>query len=199
MRTGWLAMALMVLHQNAAAADVTVQLTADGPASTYWAKRAASSLFEKAGITVAWRALPPAAGEVPRTWVRVELAEQTPENLLPGALAVSYPYGKGRKSITVFHDRVRQRARGMANERALLAYVLVHEIAHVIQGVDRHSETGVMKARWENRDYEAIFSMRLGFAAEDLPLLERGLALCWCREAAPAASPSSRGTAFRPE
>jgi hypothetical protein len=33
---------------------------------------------------------------------------------------------------------------------------LVHEISHVLQGTNRHSETGVMKARWNQEDYDAI-------------------------------------------
>jgi hypothetical protein len=28
-------------------------------------------------------------------------------------------------------------------------YVLAHEIAHIIEGSDRHSDSGVMKAEWD--------------------------------------------------
>jgi hypothetical protein len=28
----------------------------------------------------------------------------------------------------------------------VLAHVLVHEITHILQGIDRHSESGVMKS-----------------------------------------------------
>ena len=34
----------------------------------------------------------------------------------------------------------------------LLAHVLVHEITHVLEGVDRHTGQGVMKARWTEDD-----------------------------------------------
>ena len=40
---------------------------------------------------------------------------------------------------------------------SVMAHVLVHEITHVLEGVARHSGTGVMKARWDDRDY---FEMR---------------------------------------
>jgi len=59
---------------------------------------------------------------------------------------------------------------------ALLAYVLVHEITHVVQGVNRHSQTGVMKAHWSTEDQTAILERRLGFEEHDVQLMRQGLA-----------------------
>ena len=41
-------------------------------------------------------------------------------------------------------------------EPIVLAHVLVHELARVLQGVARHSETGVMQAHWTLRDYSEM-------------------------------------------
>lgn len=51
-----------------------------------------------------------------------------------------------------FYDRV------LANSRPtglpfLLGHVLAHEIGHILQGVERHSSAGVMKEKWDYRDY----------------------------------------------
>jgi hypothetical protein len=36
----------------------------------------------------------------------------------------------------------------------LLCHVIVHEITHVLENIDRHSAEGIMKAHWSDRDYE---------------------------------------------
>ena len=58
-------------------------------------------------------------------------------------------------------------SRGMA--------LLVHEITHVLQEVDRHSGEGLMKARWSSHDYHRMRRSPLKFAEEDVMLI--GLAL----------------------
>ena len=81
--------------------------------------------------------------------VIIEVAERTPKELLPGALAFATPYD--RTHITVFYDRV-ELAVHANTVPALLAHVLAHEIAHVLQSIKRHSEEGIMKARWDAHD-----------------------------------------------
>ena len=199
MRIGWMTVALVALNRTAAAADVTAFIAVDSAASTYAAKQIASSVLRQAGVTIDWRAPKPPLTGAPRPWLRIELTERTPEERLPGALAVSYPYDGCAKGITVFYDRVRHLARGADRESALLAYVLVHEIAHILQGVDRHSDTGVMKRRWSAEDRVAIFERRLAFEEEDLFLMRTGLAIGWCRRPGTLTDRSESGIAPRPE
>jgi hypothetical protein len=47
--------------------------------------------------------------------------------------------------------------------------VLVHEVSHILEGVSRHSDSGVMKARWTGNDFA------LGFAQMDVELIHEGL------------------------
>jgi hypothetical protein len=58
----------------------------------------------------------------------------------------------------------------------LLAHVMVHEIAHILQGVYRHSDNGVMKAVWTGQDYSQMRVGALPFAPEDVELIHLGLA-----------------------
>ena len=57
----------------------------------------------------------------------------------------------------------------------LLAHVLVHEIGHILQGIDRHSGSGVMKARWSSADYHEMARLHFGFTQEDIELIRIGL------------------------
>jgi hypothetical protein len=199
MRTGWMVLALLMMSRHATAADVTVCFTAEGSALTHVAMSIAKSTFQKAGVAIAWQCPKSLASAGPRTWLPIELVVGTPDERLPGVLAFSYPYARCSKSITVFYDRVQSLAPGIPRESALLGYVLVHEITHVIQGVLRHSQTGVMKARWSEKDRAAIFERRLGFEELDVQLMRQGLAAGWCGDAASLTARSESGTASHPE
>jgi hypothetical protein len=59
--------------------------------------------------------------------------------------------------------------------RTGVAHVLVHEITHVIEGVTRHSASGIMKARWDTRDYFDMRRRPHAFAQEDVSLIYDGL------------------------
>lgn len=72
----------------------------------------------------------------------------------------------------MFYNRV-QRAAGWTDTSVLLAYVMVHEIAHVLERSDHHSSFGVMKAEWTNMDYLEMANRSLGFAEEDVRLLQQ--------------------------
>ena len=56
-----------------------------------------------------------------------------------------------------------------------LAYVFAHELAHAMQGVARHSETGILKARWSNDDFTAMLFHKLDFTDFDARSIREGL------------------------
>jgi hypothetical protein len=58
---------------------------------------------------------------------------------------------------------------------SVLAHVLVHEITHVLEGIDRHSATGIMKDRWDDNDYFEMRRKPLRFAQKDVDLIYDGL------------------------
>jgi len=170
MKIAWIAPLMMLARLYAA--DVTVYVAADNSAAIYPAQSVASGMFRQAGVSVAWRPGTPRPKALSGPVIPIELAAKTPPERSPDALAVAYPYSGAARGITVFYDRIRRRAGRDANlERALLAHVLVHEITHVLEGVDRHSETGVMKAHWSAEDYAAMAVRPLPFDETDLILI----------------------------
>jgi hypothetical protein len=132
------------------------------------AQELAARMFADVGISLEWRACEP-AGESSQAPIVVELASGTPQDFKFGVLGYAMPH-QGRR-VTVFLDRIET----MERPEPVLAHVIVHEITHIVQGVCRHSDTGLMKAHWTVRD---LFEMRykpLPFTEEDLMLLYRGL------------------------
>jgi len=190
MRIGCILAALITLAPIEAAAERSIYVTLPGP--TFAAKSVASSIFQKAGISVVWG--PKKQSQTP---LRVEIEERTPDGYLPGALAESRPYGSCSKSIVVFSDRIRALARTPNDQAVLLGYVLVHEIAHVILRNDHHSDAGVMKANWDALDRAAIFDKRLNFLEEDAIRIRQELAAGWCKPPATLIVRSGSGNAGR--
>ena len=58
----------------------------------------------------------------------------------------------------------------------VLGHVLVHEITHILQGIQRHSASGVMKAYWDREDCGQMTWKPLRFEPEDVDLIYVGLA-----------------------
>jgi hypothetical protein len=126
----------------------------------------AASMFSSAGVKIDWNSgRPSASGKA----LAIELAAHTPRTLMPGALAYAKPYEGVH--IVVFWDRMEF---GIAPVQ-LLAHVMVHEITHILEGVSRHSESGIMKAHWSDEDNQVMRVRPLKFAAEDLELIQIGL------------------------
>jgi hypothetical protein len=73
----------------------------------------------------------------------------------------------------VFYDRFQMCPVRMAD---IVAYVIVDEVTHILEGVARHSKTGIMKAHWDAHDRFEIGLGRLGFAPEDIDLIHSGFA-----------------------
>jgi hypothetical protein len=57
----------------------------------------------------------------------------------------------------------------------VLAHVMAHEITHILQGVHRHSESGVMKAQWTRDDFNEMAFKPLTFTDTDVGLIRSGL------------------------
>ena len=132
------------------------------------AQELAAKMFSNIGISLEWKAWDP-AGESSQAPIIIQLVSGTPDKSMSGVLAYALPY-EGRH-ITVFLDRIET----MEHPAIILAHVMVHEITHIVQGVSRHSDTGLMKAHWTTDD---IFKMRyrpLPFSREDLDLIYHSL------------------------
>jgi hypothetical protein len=154
---------LTVYLRDNAAVPLTVRVSA---------LNLANQMFATIGIHMDWH-----SGEPPRTsstrLIGIELAAHTPPNLLPGALAYAIPYEGVH--IRVFYDRIEGEV-VPSLRTVLLAHVLVHEIAHILQGIDRHSDSGVMKALWTRQDHFQMGVGPLPFTPQDVLLIHLGMA-----------------------
>jgi hypothetical protein len=107
----------------------------------------------------------------------IEIVPHAPAGFSHVALAMALPYADSGVRIVIFYDRVEPLLRGHdAPQATVLGYVLAHEIAHVLQGIARHSETGIMRARWTDNDLKQMGIKVLAFTPEDVQLIRRPLA-----------------------
>lgn len=135
----------------------------------YRARDMASRMLAGIGVATEW----PSASSCP-VWgdIVISLGSRTPPSYRPGALAEAFPYEGVH--IRVFYDRMQQSVEPRILP-SLLAHVLVHEVTHLLEGVSRHSESGVMKALWNENDYFEMASKPLPFAPQDVALIRAGL------------------------
>jgi hypothetical protein len=105
----------------------------------------ASAMFRKADVNVGWRH---SAADCPK----------------PGAQGI----------VIDLLARAPQDAPQLAMARAY-AHVIVHEITHILQGVARHSETGIMKATWTRDDFMRMQTTPLAFSADDIEMIHLGM------------------------
>jgi hypothetical protein len=146
-------------------------------------QQAATVIFARIRVQLIWRGLSQQASKVvagmgePSTHdLAVEIVPHapSPRNV---ALATAMPLADSGVRIVVFYDRVKPLLVGHhAPEATILGYVLAHETAHVLQGIARHSETGIMRASWTDGDFQLMGTRLLTFTPEDVQLVRRRLA-----------------------
>jgi hypothetical protein len=137
------------------------------------AETMAWKMFGPVGVDLEWRDSARSCRTAGPQAIIIDLAQNAPENAGPAALAQAH-YLEGIH-IEVFQDRISKVPPDF--QSVLMAHVFVHEITHILQGVPRHSETGVMKAQWSRADYAQMRRQPLRFTPEDIRLIRQGLVL----------------------
>lgn len=129
----------------------------------------ATRAFREIGVQLNWRdgAVPPdpqspscARADI----IELQVDQAADADRPPDSLAYAIAGSSSGPRIHVFLDRVDAFSAPVPN---LFGYVLAHEIAHVLQGMARHSEDGILKARWRGRDYNRMATLSLRFSRED--------------------------------
>jgi len=193
------------------ACRVTVYLQDEqvaNPHVMFRAKAMAAGIFAEIGIRLRWAIGEPQgerrgkgnAGSLrARREIAIRMASHAPKELQPGAWGYAFPYARSGVRVTLFSDRILTLAKGGVEAGGiLLAHVLAHEIAHMLQGIARHSEAGVMKAQWTEEDTIQMRRKPLSFTSHDADLIHLALG---CGDAAPhstslaAAAPDPASTA----
>lgn len=125
-------------------------------------------MFGAIGVRIDWHR----PSSCPPDAIRIAYRYQTDPLFMPQSLAYALPY-EGIH-IVMFYDRIQKQGRP-GQSSTVLAHVIVHEITHVLQGVCRHSESGIMKATWTTDDYRQMVRGPLTFTDEDVHLIQKGL------------------------
>jgi hypothetical protein len=168
--------------------DVMVYVESElvGPSLLLPAEATATRMFAGIGVRVQWengrrrrRAESASGGCAPKRpeEIVVRMASGRAASASREAFAYALPYASDGVRVTVFYAELRQafRARPHSLESAMLAHVLVHEITHVLEGVARHSSTGVMRAYWNSTGYSDLEDRPMEFAVDDAELIQLGL------------------------
>jgi hypothetical protein len=142
----------------------------------------ASEVYERIGIRLNWHTGEPKVAQG-RPVYKIRTVEQAPASVTRGALASSENVGASGTEITVYKDRMLRfltdgdwvRCDIHSVRCAGTGYVLAHELAHLMQGIARHSESGILKAHWTNVEYREMSCNQLAFTETDVELIHRGL------------------------
>jgi hypothetical protein len=174
MRTSSVVLGLMIAigasaEQNGGAGKRQVRVCVGGSADAkvMAASAAVSRMFLDFGVGLDWRRDPRDCAAIEHAIV-ITFMEAAPADYNPHSLAYAMPYE--RRTVVVFLDRIKARP-----VSPLLTYVLAHEIAHLLQGVARHSEVGILRSGWRAEDYFDMRRGKLTFTEEDVHLIHLGL------------------------
>jgi hypothetical protein len=156
------------------------------PSVLFQAEATATRMFAGIGVQVQWterrpgrRAELASTGCAPKRpeEIGIRMALERTSSASLDVFAAAHPYVNDGVRVTVFYGALREAVGHQPRlETAVLAHVLVHEITHVLQGVARHSDTGVMRAHWNASDYTDMEQRPLEFAGRDAELIHLGLA-----------------------
>jgi hypothetical protein len=164
---------LPVLAQETVLSVYLTNTNAVGVGALAAAKSVTTTILRSAGVTVQWRTGLPKNdhdGEL----LQIEFVESVPARFVTGAMAYATPYRQTGTCIHISYERVLRR-RSRQSAPVLLGYVMAHEIAHILEGVARHSESGVMKPDWGLGDYDQMDRGELRLAPEDIELIRSGM------------------------
>lgn len=138
------------------------------------AGRIAVRNFAEIGVPVVFLTATQRRSDLAAVRIDMQLVAQAPIQFHPGAMAYAMPYGVSGTRIYVFSSRVTD-AWPDAGTGAVLGHVLAHEIAHVLEGVNRHSANGIMRAHWAAGDFRQMISGTLPFDPADTKLIHDSL------------------------
>jgi hypothetical protein len=149
-------------------------LTTDVNGNAYlrlpFAKVKTSEIFETIGVQIEW--IKDLSHSSDSNTIKLSVLGKAPQDASARWLASALPYE--RTHIVVFYDRVASAA-GIVNVDDMLAYVFVHEITHLLQGISRHSLSGIMKPSWDSADRREMNRGTLTFTPIDIELIRDSL------------------------
>jgi hypothetical protein len=175
-----LALALAASTAGMAQNEIPVQVylqPGNWPDPPLRSEKIASAVFARIGVKLLWRIGPMPDAPGSGTMVGIRFVEKAPITASSHALAGAPPFSS-HPQILVYQDRLRRHLNAMAGtSHVMLAYVLAHELCHIMQGTNRHSDSGLMRASWTGPEYAAMLNNSLFFSDDDRNLILAGLAV----------------------
>ena len=138
------------------------------------------AIYSEIGVRIAWtttRSLPSGCTKQP-LHVQIVTALGSAEGFSSAeAMAFANPFAKTGPCVTLFMDRLTAEIHtNPLHTGNLLGHVLAHEMGHVLQGIARHAETGLMKSKWSLHDTAQMWSLgHLHLTEDDADLILRSL------------------------
>jgi hypothetical protein len=156
------------------------------------AEAEAAALFRGVDVEIVWRnceEAPIGQEASDQHWFTMRLRDDGPavEPEVPSTdtLGEAFFSDSGGYVADVYYRETRKLASRTAIEPAiLLAYVMAHELGHLLLG-PAHSPSGIMRAAWDDRDLEAIRMGWLQFGRAEIARIHKVL------QSSPAANPPS--------
>jgi hypothetical protein len=156
------------------------------------AERTARSIFKEAAVNVHWVNcdLPPVAVDIAASCritefpkhLQLTIARRS-KNLTDSVFGVSYlgEDGSGCYSSVFFEPAEELHARLYVNLGTLLGHVVAHELGHLLLGTNAHSDTGIMRPHWNERDLANAAKGELVFTRAQSQTMREKVAAGFCR------------------
>ena len=129
----------------------------------------AARILASADVRIAWHGLARPGWKGRNRVIIIQLEMDTPAAYHASALGYSLLHEGVH--VAIFYNRIR-RMDEQSLEPFLLAHAIAHEITHLLQGIARHSATGVMKAHWDSGDFVEMRRHLLTFTPEDIQIIQ---------------------------
>jgi hypothetical protein len=132
------------------------------------ARTTAERIYSAIGVRLKWCR----AGNAP---ISMQFDTRVPVDAYPNAMGYATPYASGETRIHLLFERLSDMG-SQEIEGALLGHVMAHELGHVLEASNWHSDSGVMKAHWDTRDIRDMAVRPLSFNAMDAEWIQSAVA-----------------------
>jgi hypothetical protein len=143
------------------------------------AQREVTSIFNQIGVGVKW-----VTDDNPQ--FRIFVVQSTPDPVASSEDVFGFtprnPDGAHSSRAFVIYDRVQKFILDSKSWRYppletvhLLAYVMAHEISHLLLPPKSHSPIGIMHERWADNDFKAMATANLTFTAQQASLIRNAV------------------------
>jgi len=157
------------------------------PADLYSAARNTVEIFGRAGVHIDWTqgdpedleahsldlivcSLAPVHDEI-----RLRIIEKAPPGFQRTALGFALPCARFGAHATIFADRVMAVSEHLGVPfSTALGHGMAHELGHVLLRTEGHTSTGIMRAKWDGRDWQNAATFGLVFDEKQSASLRGG-------------------------